>query len=123
MECFQKPIFYRDDFVPAKLTGLPSWKEKGGIPINQEVREEINKKKRLHKKWIRSKHQPDNQLIHDSYKRVRNRVKKVDVAKEKGLRKENWFKRKTKPEKILGTHKQQVEIKNRSCSIMPQCYR
>jgi len=85
MECFQKPIFYRDDFVPAKLTGLPSWKEKGGIPINQEVREEINKKKRLHKKWIRPKHQPDNQLIHDSYKRVKLMLqRKKDFEKKIG---------------------------------------
>jgi len=60
---------------------------KGGIPINQELRKEIKDKQRLHRKWIRSKHQPDNQLIHESHKRGRNTVKMLMLQGKKDFEK------------------------------------
>ena len=82
-----KILELRDQFVPVKLSGLPSWKDKGKVPINQDLWKEIKEKKRLHRKWVRSKHQPNNHLIHESYKRVRNRVKKLMLRGKKDFEK------------------------------------
>jgi len=42
----------RSKFVPKKKCGMPLWKSKGDIPINQELQNAIREKRRLHRRWI-----------------------------------------------------------------------
>jgi len=65
----------RDRFVPLKEIGKPSWKNKGDIPINKDLRQLIKEKKRLHRKWINSHSQPNGAKCRTEYNKVRNKVK------------------------------------------------
>ena len=42
-------------FVPKQLNGIPSWKTKGSVPINQVLHDAIWNKSKLHRQWISSK--------------------------------------------------------------------
>ena len=39
----------RNKFVPKQLSGIPSWKTKGRVPINQVLRDAIRNKRKLHR--------------------------------------------------------------------------
>ena len=67
----------RNEFIPQKLSGKTSWKDKWEIPLNEETRKAIAEKKRLHRKWITSKHQPNTNALRMSYKTARNNVKNL----------------------------------------------
>ena len=45
----------RNKFVPKQLSGIPSSKTKVSVPINQVLRDAIQKKCKLHRRWISSK--------------------------------------------------------------------
>ena len=39
----------RNKFVPKQLSGIPSWKTKGRVSINQVLRDAIRNKRKLHR--------------------------------------------------------------------------
>ena len=45
----------RNTFVPKQLSGIPSWKTKGSVSINQVLRDATRNKSKLHRRWISSK--------------------------------------------------------------------
>ena len=45
----------QNKFVPKELNGIPSWKTKGSVPINQVLRDAIRNKSKLNRRWISSK--------------------------------------------------------------------
>ena len=45
----------RNKFVPKQLSGIPSWKSKGSVPINQVLHDAIRNKSKLHRQWISPK--------------------------------------------------------------------
>ena len=49
-----KMIQLRNEHVPKQLGGRSSWKNKGHVPINNDLQEKIRQKHRLHSKWNRA---------------------------------------------------------------------
>ena len=45
----------QNKFVPKQLSGIPSWKTKGSVPIYQVLRDAIRNKSKLHRQLISSK--------------------------------------------------------------------
>ena len=71
-------IQLRSLYVPVKKFGDQTWKEKGSIPISKDLRNLIKEKKRLHRKWMKTRDQR-NRL---NYTKVRNLVKrKINISK------------------------------------------
>ena len=56
-----------NEFVPKKISGAPSWKTKGSVPVNKAIRDAINNKKRLHRRWISSLYRSDNNTSRQEY--------------------------------------------------------
>ena len=68
----------RNKFVPKQLSGIPSWKTKGSVPINQVLRDAIRNKSKLHMRWVSSKNvlnAADAENIRQAYTKARNKVK------------------------------------------------
>ena len=65
----------RDDFVPKVKQGAANWRNKNNVPISKSLREAINKKKGLHRRWILRKNNSDTARA--SYKKQRNKVKSL----------------------------------------------
>ena len=68
----------RNKFVPKQLSGIPSWKTKGSVPINQVLRDTIRNKSKLHMRWVSSKNvlnAADAENIRQVYTKARNKVK------------------------------------------------
>ena len=42
----------RNKFVPKQLSGIPSWENKGSVPINQVLHHAIRNKSKLRRLWI-----------------------------------------------------------------------
>eukprot|EP00111_Clytia_hemisphaerica_P008895 TCONS_00025983-protein len=63
-------------FIPLKTIGGEGWRKRGRIPIPKHLRTEIAKKKRLHRKGMKSspREKDENRV---KYTRVRNRVTKM----------------------------------------------
>ena len=58
--------------------GIPSWKTKGSVPINQVLRDAIRNKSKLHRRWISSKNVlnvSDAENVRRAYTKARNKVK------------------------------------------------
>ena len=70
-----KILELRNKFVPKQLCGMPSWKMKGSVPINQDLRDAIRSKSSLHRRWISSRNRPDAEIARKTYTRARNKVK------------------------------------------------
>ena len=69
-------LFLRDQYVPKKTSGIPTWRKKGNMPIKVEIRNMIKEKKRLHRRWIRSKNEARREDLRKQYVNVRNKLKK-----------------------------------------------
>ena len=70
----------RNKFVPKQLSGIPSWKTKGSVPINQVLCYAIRNKRKLHRQWISSKNVlnvSDSENVRQAYTKVRNKVKAI----------------------------------------------
>ena len=75
----------RNKFVPKQLSGIPSWKIKGSVPINQVLRDAIRNKSKLHRRWISSKNVlnvSDTENVRQAYTKARNKVKAM-ICKSK----------------------------------------
>ena len=60
------------------MSGIPSWKTKGSVPINQVLRDAIRNKSKLHRRWISSKNVlnvTDAENVRQAYTKARNKVK------------------------------------------------
>ena len=69
---------FRNKFVLKQLSGVPSWKTKGNVPINQVLRDAIWNKSKLHRRWISSKNVlnvSDTENVRQAYTKARNKVK------------------------------------------------
>ena len=65
----------RDKFVPKiKQHDQPTWKEKGGYPINTALKDAIHKKRVMHRRWMVSTHFPNSESARLGYTRARNKV-------------------------------------------------
>ena len=62
----------RDKFVPKiKQHDQPTWKEKGGYPINTALKDAIHKKRVMHRQWMVSTHFPNSESARLGYTRAR----------------------------------------------------
>ena len=75
----------RNQFVHKhRISGKPSWQEKGSFPINKSLQEAIRNKKILHRRWMFAVHQRDALAKQTQYNRARNKVKGlIRTAKRK----------------------------------------
>ena len=68
----------RNKFIPKQLSGIPSWKSKGSVPINQVLCDAIWNKIKLHRRWISFKNVlnvSDAEDVRRAYTKARNKVK------------------------------------------------
>lgn len=70
-----KMIGLRNEFVDTRACGKPTWKSKGDIPLDQQLRDTIKEKTRLHRRWIKNKDGADRERHRRAYVTVRNTVK------------------------------------------------
>ena len=75
----------RNQFVQKhRISGKPSWQEKGSFPINKSLQEAIRNKKILHRRWMFAVRQKDASAKQMLYNRARNKVKGlIRAAKRK----------------------------------------
>ena len=100
----------RYQFVPKKTTGKPAWREKGDIPISEEIRHAIKEKHRLHRNWMRSRKRGENNM-QTLYKRARNKVKKLMVAAKSNYEKSICDQTRQNPKGFLVPCQKQTEDK------------
>ena len=85
-----KLIILKEKFVPkAKITGKPSWNEKGSIPINETLQKAIRKTHAEHRHWIAKKKMGNADEARKVFTRARNKVstlmRKATRAFEKSI--------------------------------------
>ena len=76
----------QNKFVPKELNGIPSWKIKGSVPINQVLRDAIRNKSKLNRRWISSKNVLNvshAENVPQAYTKARKKVKAM-IHKSKG---------------------------------------
>ena len=76
----------QNNFVPKELNGIPSWKTKGSVPINQVLRDAIRNKSKLNRRWISSKNVLNvshAENVPQAYTKARKKVKAM-IHKSKG---------------------------------------
>ena len=81
----EKILELRDKHVP--ISKIASWKSKGSIPINNDLRKAIKNKARLHKGWIKSIKDSNAESNRRLYCKARNRVKKMMKKAKRHLEK------------------------------------
>ena len=67
----------RNQYVPQSKVGEPSWRGKGRVPISKQLRQLIKEKKRLHRRWMKSINNGNEETDRQNYTRVRNNVNKL----------------------------------------------
>ena len=67
----------RDQHVPQSKVVEPLWKSKGNVPISQQLRQLIKDKKRLHRRWIKSINNENEETDRQNYIRIRNDAKRL----------------------------------------------
>ena len=76
--CFKSEIHeIQNKFVLKQLSGIPSWRTKDSVPINQVLRDAIRNKSKLHKRWISLKNVldvSDAENVRQAYTKARNKV-------------------------------------------------
>ena len=80
-------------FVPKQLSGVPSWKTKGSVPINHVLCDVIQKKSKLHRRWISTKNVlnvSDVENVRQACTKARNKFKAM-IRKSKREFKTNWY--------------------------------
>ena len=84
--CFKSEIHeIRNKFVLKQLSGIPSWRTKDRVPINQVLRDAIRNKSKLHRRWISLKNVldvSDAGNVRQAYTKARNKVKAM-IGKSK----------------------------------------
>ena len=96
----------RNKFVPRQLGGIPSWKTKGSVPINQVLRDSIRNKSKLHRRWISLKsvlNVSDAENIRQAYTKTRNNDKAMTCKSKRGFEKNIGIQSNSNP-KIFGSH-------------------
>ena len=70
--------YLKHKYIPkTKISGKPSWKEKGNVPIDKKLREAIRKKHVEHRHWIAKKKRGDADAARLAYTRARNKVSQM----------------------------------------------
>ena len=83
-----KLIDLRNQFVPkTKASNIPTWRDKGCVPISKSLQEAIQNKKTSHRHWMSSKTSSDAEDTRKAYTKARNKVKTfIDAESKKKLR-------------------------------------
>ena len=92
----------RNRFVPLQKIGKPSWRSKGKIPISRELQIQINEKRRLHRKWIRSPPSKRNEN-RSKYIKARNKVNRMMTQANRSYEQDICSRSKNNP-KIFWSH-------------------
>ena len=88
----------RDNFVPkTKISGKPSWEEKGNIPISKFLQEAIRNKHAKHRQWITIKKRGDANIARLNYNKARNKVSRMMRQAKRKLEKDIALKSKQNP--------------------------
>ena len=53
--------------VPQSKVGEPSWRGKGRVPISKQLRQLIKEKKRLHRRWMKSINNGNEETDRENY--------------------------------------------------------
>ena len=70
-----KLYYLTDKFVPkTKISGRPSWKDKGNVPIDKPLQEAIRNKHAKHRRWIKVKKHGNAEAARLEYTKSRNKV-------------------------------------------------
>ena len=107
----KKLLELEEKYVPKKkLTGKPSWK-KGIFPINKASQEAIKDKHKKHRSWMRSKQCDDGEEAHNSYKKARNKVRRLLRNAKRAFEKNISRQAKTNPKVFWGYARQNLKSK------------
>ena len=96
----------RNKFVPKQLSGIPSWKTKGIVPINEVLRIAMRNKSKLQRRWISSKNVlnvPDAENVPQAYTKARNKVKAMIRKSKRKFERNIGIQSKSNP-KIFWSH-------------------
>ena len=67
--------YLKDKYVPkSKVSGNPTWNEKGNIPVDKKLREAIRNKHAEHRHWIAKKKRGMGDSTRIAYTKARNKV-------------------------------------------------
>ena len=113
-EAFKVKIYeLRNKFVPkTTITGKPSWRRKGVIPIDKSVREAIHRKLICHKKWMNSKRGLRNDGSRAEYTKARNKVKSLMRQAKKRYEKGICLEGKKNPKAFWAHVRQKLKTKS-----------
>lgn len=98
-----KMLDLRNRFIPVKEIDCQSWKEKGKIPIDKDLRNEIDQKRQLHRLWLRSTCPVEKARNRTNYITSRNRVNRMMTRARRLYERNICDKSKSKP-KIFWSH-------------------
>lgn len=98
-----KLLDLRDRYVPLKEIGQPSWKDKGNIPIKQELRNLIKEKKRLHRNWLKSRNEKTRTNQRAKYIKARNKVKRIMTQEKRNFERDICNRSRENP-KVFWSH-------------------
>ena len=71
-------IYLKEKYIPkTKVSGKPTWKEKGNIPIDKKLRDAIQNKHAEHRHWIRKKKCGQADATRLAYTKARNKVSQM----------------------------------------------
>ena len=113
-----KSIFteLRDEFVPKqKISGKPSWKDKGSFPINPETREAIKTKNKNYKKWM-SATNCERDAARLAYIKARNRSKTLLRKSKRSFEKNIASQSKHNPKAFWNHTRRKLKTK---CGVAP----
>ena len=109
----QKLHEVRDKFVPkTKVSGKPTWKNKGSPPIEKPLQELIRKKQICHRRWMSTKNRPGNDQDRTAYNKARNKVKNTMRKAKKAYERGICYNSKNNPKAFWSHVRQQLKTKS-----------
>ena len=101
---FKNKLHLQDHHVPQSKAGETPWKSKGNIPISPQLRQLIKDKKRLHRRWIKSINNENEETDRQNFIRVRKDAKRWMTRTQRDYEQRICTQRKENPKRILETH-------------------
>jgi hypothetical protein len=108
-----KLIYLKEKYIPtSKATGKPTWTEKGSIPIDERLREAIQKKHAEHRHWIVKKKRGNAEAARLAYTRARNKVSQMMRKATRGFEKNVARSAKSNPKSFWSYVRRRMKTKS-----------
>ena len=94
----------RNKFIPQRNCEILTWKSKGDIPLDKNIRQAIKENRQKHRQWIRhTRHEENRQNCRKLYTKSRNKVKSLLRKAKRNYEKDIASRSRTSP-KVFWSH-------------------